>query len=169
MPIIIFIRKEMFFLDVLSESKLVVDYGIDFVSDVYKPEVGIIVPVPELQKRLLSIIGTESYVSLHNPEYSILANPENTQYQNCTEFVLDVINASIYKTVNKEELKLNTKKYFEGEEIIANFFQLFFGSVFSSDIRTSDHNGRIRIATFTTIANYLKKYNLAKEVLTIEI
>lgn len=150
-----------------SKSNLVVDYAIDFVNSTYKPEVGVLIPVPELQMRLLSIIGTDDYISLHNPEYSLLANPNNTKYQNCTEFVLDVINASIYKTVNKEIIKLNNEKYFKGQEINVSPLKLLLSSLFSSDIRTLDHDGQIRVVTFTTIVNYLKKYNLVAETMTI--
>lgn len=152
-----------------SKSKLVIDYTIDFISGIYEPKVGVLVPVPELQKRLLSIIGTDSYLSLHNPEYSVLANPYDMKYQNCTEFVLDVINASIYNTINKEILKLNAKKYFEGQKINISPIKLLLGSIFSSDIKTSDHNGQIRTATFTSIVNYLKENNLAAEVMTIKL
>ena len=152
-----------------SKSKLIVDYTIDFVSGIYEPRVGVLIPVPELQKRLLSVIGTHSYESLHNPEYSVLANPNNIKYQNCTEFVLDVINASIYKTTNIKTLKLNTEKYFEAQEIVVNPFKLFLGSILIPDIKTSDHIGKIRTATFTTIVNYLKAYNLAEEIMTIEL
>lgn len=152
-----------------SKSKLVVDYGIDFVNGVYEAKVGVLIPTPELQKRLLAIIGTDLYTGLHNPEYSVLANPANTKYQNCTEFVLDVINAAIYETANKERLKLNAEKYFLGQEIKASPFKLLLGSLFVADIKTSDHGGKIRTATFTTITNYLKKYNLADEIMTIEL
>ncbi len=150
-----------------SKSKLVIDYTIDFLSGAYEPQVGIIIPKLEIQRRLLSFIGTSSYESLHNPEYSAIANPYNSKYQNCTEYVLDVINASIYKTTNVEKLKLNAKEYFDAQEINIDSFKLLFGSIFMPDIKITDHGDKIQTATFTTIANYLQRYNLAQELMTI--
>jgi hypothetical protein len=41
-----------------------------------------------------------------------LANPFNIQFQNCTEFTLDLINAAIYQTKDIAQLKANAKAYF---------------------------------------------------------
>jgi len=152
-----------------AKSKLVMDYAVDFLAGIYEPKVGIVIPTPELQKRLLTFIGTAEYQSLHNPEYSVLSNPYNNTFQNCTEFVLDVVNSSIYQTVDKDELKLAAKDHFKPQDIHISPFKVLFGSMFVSGITKSDHVGQIKTATYTTIANYLESYNLAQEILEIEL
>ncbi len=152
-----------------AESKLVTDYTIDFLANVYEAKVGIVVPTPELQKRLLMFVGTSKYTALHNPSYSVMSNPNNSIYQNCTEYVLDVINASIYRTADESKLKKIAKEHFVAQDIHISPFKVFLGSMFVAGVSKSDHKGQIRTATFTTIAKYLESFNLAQEIITIEI
>lgn len=152
-----------------GESKLVTDYTIDFLANVYESKVGIVIPTPELQKRLLGFVGTAEYEALHNPQYSVMSNPDNASYQNCTEYVLDVLNASIYKTVDEGKLKKIAEEHFVAQDIHISPFTVLFGSMFVDGVTKSDHKGQIRTATFTTIADYLEYFNLAQEIMTIEM
>lgn len=152
-----------------AKSKLVTDYAIDFLAGIYESRVGVVIPTPELQKRLLSFVGTADYESLHNPEYSVMANPYNDKYQNCTEYVLDVINASIYQTMDPQELKLSAKDYFKAHDIHVSPFKTLLGSMFVPGVRKDDHVGQIKTATYTTIAAYLERFNLAQEIIEIEL
>lgn len=152
-----------------GESKLVTDYTIDFLANVYEAKVGIIIPTAELQKRLLSFVGTSEYYALHNHHYSVMSNPNNAIYQNCTEYVLDVVNASIYKTVDETKLKKISEEHFAAQDIHISPFKILLGSMFVDAVTTSDHKGQIRTATFTTIAAYLEQFKLAQEVITIEM
>ena len=76
---------------------------------VYDLKVGIIEPSKALQSRLIDVISSATYQRLHNPDYSAIANPYNNRYQNCTEFVTNVIFASIYKTNNMQEIKTSIR------------------------------------------------------------
>jgi len=152
-----------------AQSKLVTDYTLDFLAHIYEPRVGIIIPTPALQKRLLSFINTPAYYGLHNPNYSVMSNPYNAIYQNCTEYVLDVINASIYNTVDKAELKLTAKEHFKAQDIHISPFKIMLGSMFVSGVTKADHKGQIKTATYTTIADYLDSFNLTQEIMTIEM
>jgi len=149
-------------------SELVVDYPVDFFSSTEELKAGIIIPTPELQKRILAVIGTDTYTKLHNPSYSAIANPYNTYYQNCTEHTLDVINAAIYKSADVQQLKANSRSYFEGQPVDINPFKLLMGAIAMPDIALSDQGeDEIVTATFTTIANYIEKYGMTSEKLTI--
>jgi hypothetical protein len=152
-----------------AESILVTDYTIDFLANIYESKVGIIIPTPELQKRLLRFVGTPAYYALHNPKYSVMSNPYDATYQNCTEYVLDVINASIYKTTDTDTLKLTANEHFVAQDIHISPFKVLLGSMFVSGISKTDHDGQIRTATFTTIAHYLDSFNLAQEIMTIKL
>ncbi len=148
-------------------SDLVVDYPVDFFAGVYELRAGIIIPSPELQRRLLDVISSATYSALHNPHYSVIANPFNSQYQNCTEHTLDVLNAAIYQTADIEELKRNAAAYFRPQRIKVNPLKLILGSLFMEDLFVSDHPGPVATSTFTTIQRYLREYNLVDTVLTI--
>lgn len=92
-------------------SHLAQDFPVDFFAGVAVLEAGILIPSPELQQRLLEVIGSPVYAALHDPRYSLIANPYTLGRQNCTEFVLDVINAAIYQTNDINIIKANMREY----------------------------------------------------------
>lgn len=150
-------------------SDLVQDFPVDFFAGVAVLEAGIIIPSPELQKRLLEVIASPTFAKLHNPHYSLIANPYTTDKQNCTEHTLDVVNAAIYQTDDINKIKANEKAYFAAQPVNVSPFKLLLGSMFAAEISTSDHphGSKPVTATFETIGNYLKKYDEGSEVITV--
>lgn len=148
-------------------SSLVQDYPVDFYAAVAELEAGIIIPSAELQQRLLEVIASPTYKSLHDPHYSAIANPFTLGKQNCTEFVLDVINAAIYQTDDIRVIKANEKAYFVPQPVNVNPLKLLFGAMFSAEVSISDQPGSPVTATFETIGEYLKKYDEGSEVFYI--
>lgn len=144
-----------------DRSKLVIDYPVDFFWGVQELKAGIIIPSKEIQARLIALIDNGNDAKLHNPNYSVIANPFNNQYQNCTEHTLNLINAAIYQTTDMKRLKAIEKTYFTPQVVKINSFKLALGSMFIDDITTKDHQGEIRTTTFTSIYQYLEKYQLA--------
>ena len=151
-----------------NTSRLVIDYPVDFFSGVAHMEAGILIPSAELQQRLVKLIASPAYASLHEPRYSVIANPFNEGRQNCTEFVLDVINSAIYQTANVKQLKQVAQKYFVAQPVEVSPFKLLLGSVFSAEVATSDHPSKPVIATFERISDYLLKYDQGAELLTVK-
>lgn len=148
-------------------SNLVQDFPVDFFSGVAVMEAGIIIPSAELQQRLLNVISSPTYSALHDPHYSLIANPYTLGKQNCTEHTLDVINAAIYQTDDIKKIKANEKAYFVAQPVNVNPLKLVLGSVFSAEVSTSDQPGKPVTATFETIAKYLQQYDTGSEVLTL--
>ncbi|MDD2462729.1 MAG: DUF2145 domain-containing protein [Desulfobulbus sp.] len=148
-------------------SDLVVDYPPDFFAGVADLEAGVIIPSPKLQQRLLATITSPVYPSLHDSHYSVIANPFTLGRQNCTEFVLDVINAAIYQTEDINRIKGNEKAYFQAQEVNVNPFKLLLGSMFTDEVSLSDQPDDVVTATFETIGEYLVKYDKGAEVLTV--
>ncbi len=153
--------------DRLDVSDLMQDFPVDFFSGVAELEAGIIVPSAELQRRLLEVITSPTYAKLHEPHYSVIANPYTLGRQNCTEFVLDVTNAALYRTDDIQKIKANAKANFVAQKVNVNPFKLLLGSMFSQEVSTSDQDGTPVTATFETIGDYLKKYDQGSEVLTV--
>lgn len=143
-------------------SQLIQDYPVDFFWGAQQLKAGIIIPSDEIQTRLIDLIATGKNAQLHNPRYSVIANPMNNQKQNCTEYTLDLINAAIYKTTNIAQLKANTQAHFTPQSLKTSRFKLIFGSLLMDDVTTKDHSGKIATATFGAINNYLQQYELAK-------
>lgn len=151
-----------------DKSRLVQDYPVDFFSGVAQMEAGILIPSAELQQRLIKLISSPAYASLHEPRYSVIANPYNEGRQNCTEFTLDVINAAIYQTTDIKQLKQVAQKFFVAQPVEVNPFKLMFGSVFSAEVAISDHPKKPVTATFERISEYLLKYDQGAQVLTVK-
>ena len=151
-----------------NTSDLVMDYPPDFFAGVAELEAGVIIPSPVLQERLLAVISSPTYASLHDPRYSVIANPFTLGRQNCTEFVLDVINAAIYQTDDIKKIKAHTKAYFEPQKVNVNPLKLMFGSMFSAEVSMSDHPDQPPVtATFEKIGQYLARYDKGSEVLMV--
>lgn len=150
-----------------DESDLVQDYPVDFFAGVAQLEAGLIIPSPELQARLLKVIASPSYQKLHQRDYSVIANPYTLGKQNCTEFVLDVLNAAIYQTDDINVIKANERAYFEAQPVKISPVKLMLGSMFSAEVSTSDHSGQAMTATFERIGDFLQKYDHGSVVKTI--
>ncbi|CAB1078605.1 hypothetical protein D1AOALGA4SA_6342 [Olavius algarvensis Delta 1 endosymbiont] len=151
----------------LDRSDLIQDFPVDFMLGVYDLKVGVIVPSRALQKRLVDVISSATYQQLHNPDYSAIASPYNNRYQNCTEFVTNVIFSSIYKTDDLQEIKANIKAWFAPQPIEVSQLKLTLGSIFMPDIKLDDHPDKPETATFSTIAEFLAAENLADELLIV--
>jgi hypothetical protein len=148
-------------------SILAQDFPVDFFAGVAQLEAGILIPSAELQQRLLRVITSSDYASLHEPRYSLIANPYTLGRQNCTEFVLDVINAAIYQTNDIKIIKANTKAYFKAQTVNVNPLKLMLGSMFSAEVSTTDQQGKPVTATFEKIAEYLQSFDVGSKVLML--
>jgi hypothetical protein len=151
-----------------DRSSLIQDYPIDFFAGVAELHAGVIIPSPELQTRLLAVITSPTYKALHDPHYSAIANPYNLGRQNCTEFVLDVINAAIYQTSDIRVIKANERAFFSAQPVNVNPLKLLLGSIFSAEVSLSDQPATPVTATFETIGDYVTKYDAGSEVFAID-
>jgi len=143
-----------------TKSHLAQDYPVDFFAAAYELKAGISIPTAKLQQRILDVITSSHYQSLHNEQYSTLSNPFNLAFQNCTEFVLDVINAAIYQSFDRKQLKANSAAYFEPQPIEISRLKLRLGAMLMDELSLTDHRGKVKTATYGSISRYLKKYNL---------
>ena len=153
--------------DHLDVSDLVQDFPVDFFKAVVTLESGLIIPSPELQAKLLKVISSPTYRQLHQRDYSVIANPYTLGRQNCTEFVLDVLNAAIYQTSDIHAIKAHEKADFVAQPVNVSAFKLLLGAMFSSEVFISDHPGWPATATFERLADYLKKYDPSVKVTTV--
>ncbi|MFT6268657.1 MAG: hypothetical protein ACJAVV_001472 [Alphaproteobacteria bacterium] len=151
-----------------TKSQLITDYPVDFFWGAFNLTAGIVIPRPEIQQQLITLIANGDNKKLHNPKYTVLASPFNSMYQNCTEHTLDMLNAAIYKTTNAAQLKANAQAHFDAQRVKTNRFKLMLGSALMKDVTTRDHKGKVRTATFTSIAKYLQKYDLAEHAVTLD-
>ncbi len=150
-----------------ERSDLVSDYPLNFFWGAQQLKAGIAIPTPAVQQRLIEAISNGVNKKVHNPKYSVIANPMNNQYQNCTEHTLLVLNAAIYQTSDLARLYANNKAYFSPQPVHTSKMKLLLGSAFVSGVTTKDHDSAVKTATFTSISQYLARYNLLHKSVTI--
>lgn len=150
-----------------TRSQLVQDSPADFFAGAYRLDAGVIIPDARLQKKLLKTIASPVYADLHNANYSVLANPATTQFQNCTEHTLDVLVASIYDTKDVAQIKANVAAYFEPQPISLGGVQRLLAPIASQALTTEDHGSSVATATFGSIARFMQKHDLASSVYRI--
>lgn len=152
-----------------SRSHLVQDFPFDFVAGSQEDDIAVIVPAPEVQKRLYAIIASPTYEALHIPEYTLIANPADPRYQNCTEFLLDVLAAAVWQTDDYAQIKVNLGAYFEPAVVRdASGLKRFFAPMADPRLRSDDHKGRVRTATFETIAAFMETHGYLREVFVVD-
>lgn len=150
-----------------EQSQLIMDYPVDFFWGAQALKAGIVIPTPDIQQRLIKLIEQGKNKDLHNNRYSVIANPFNQQFQNCTEHTLDMLNAAIYQTTDIKKIKANTRAYFAPQRVHTSRFKLMFGSWLMDEVTTRDHKGKIATTTFMSIHRYLDQYELASHAVTL--
>lgn len=148
-------------------SALIQDGPVDFFAGVAELRAGVIIPSLEMQERLLKTLASPAYADMHNPNYSVLANPNNNQYQNCTEHLLNVVMASVYGTADMAQIKSNTKTHFAAQPVELSPLARSFGPVFVKGVSTDDHKGALKTTTFGSIARFMDHYRLSEQTYTL--
>ena len=152
----------------LNRSNLVQDYPMDFFAGVEKLKAGIVIPTPKLQQKLIAALEQGRFQSMHNANYSVIANPYTLKYQNCTEHMLDFLFAAIYDTADMAQIKANQRAWFKAQRLDLSPFKQLLAATFTRDIYTLDHPDQLETATFDTIAHFLVSNGLAQPVEVIE-
>ncbi len=153
--------------DQIDRSELVVDLPPDFFAGAFELKAGVIIPYPDLQRKLYKVITGERYQRLHNPRYSAIANPFDNRLQNCTEFVMNITQSALYDTDSLNIIKANLDRWFEPYEIPYGKTALTFASFGSPDISTQDQGYPYITTTFGSIVEYMEKYQLASSIFEV--
>ena len=147
----------------VDQSYLAQDYPIDFISGSQADDVGIIIPSPEMQRRIENIINSPSYEKLHVKSYTLVSNPFDGKHQNCTEFLLDVVSAAAWQTDDYAQIKADLKAHFHATVIHASLLERIFGPVFDPRLNLDDQGEDIETAEFASIARFMKDNGLLQE------
>jgi len=150
-----------------DQSRLVQDYPFDFTRGSFVDDVAVIVPSPEMQRRILGVIDGPSYERLHNPAYSLVANPWAGRYQNCTDFMLDVVAAAAWETDEPNRLRADLKAHYQPTVVKAGPLMRLFGPIADSRLKTDDQRGPIRTATYESLAAFMDKNGLLQSAYTL--
>ncbi len=145
------------------ESRLVQDFPLDFTRGSTVDDMAVIIPSPEMQRRILAVIDSPTYQAVHNPAYSLVANPWSRKYQNCNNFMLNVIGAAIWQTDDPLQITANLKAHYEPTVVKTNAVMRLFGPIADQRLRTDDQDGTVRTATYESMAEFMRENKLLQE------
>ncbi len=150
-----------------DESRLVQDFPIDFVSGSAVDDVAVIVPSPEMQRRILGVIDSPAYTRLHNPSYSLIANPLRPQHQNCNSFMLDVVGSAAWSTADPAQLRADEAAHFTPTVVEASGAMRLFGPMLDHRLKTDDQSGPLKTATYESMAAFMRDNGLLEAAYTL--
>ncbi len=140
------------------------DFPVDFTLPMHTMDAAVIIPTPAVQRRILEVMSSENYSDLHHPNYSLLSNPHDGEFQNSNEFLLDVMAAGLWQTTDREQIKVNLAAHFEPTRVRLNVFERLFGPVFDRRVRFGDQSGSVVTSTFGSMAAFMEDNGYAREV-----
>lgn len=146
-----------------DRSYLHQDFPLDFVRGSAVDDVAVIVPSPEMQRRIMQVMISPVYQRMHVASYSLIANPLDARHQNCNEFMLDVIGAAAWNTDNYEQVVANLREHYRPTRVRVNVFQRAFGPMSDPRVKMDDQRGRIVTATYESMAVFMRDNNLLQE------
>lgn len=144
-----------------TQSRLVQDWPFNFTSGVTTDDVGVIIPTPEMQRRILALIDSPDYARLHNPDYSLIANPFSDKYQNCNDFMLMIVAAAAWETTDPAQIRADLGAHFTPAKVEVDPLRRLFAPMVDHRIRTDDQNGEILTATFESIGAFMHANHLS--------
>lgn len=146
-----------------DKSYLHQDFPVDFVAATAVDDVAVLVPSPEMQRRILAIMASPTYEALHVTDYSLVSNPHDARFQNCNEFMLDVLAAAAWETTDMEQIKLNLRQHFKPTPVKTNLLERVFGPMADSRLKTADQKGGIVTVTYESMVKFMADNGLLQE------
>jgi hypothetical protein len=151
-----------------TQSYLMQDFPLDFTRADATGQVGVIVPLPDLQDRIIDVMASPAYFDLHQPAYSLISNPEDLRFQNSHEFLLDIVSAAAWETTDRDQIKVNIHEYFERATIEMGFFERLAAEWLDPRMRFDDQSGAIRTTSFNGIVEFLHRYDQVQDVFELQ-
>jgi hypothetical protein len=147
-----------------ERSSLVEDTPVGFFTgSVAPPRAAVIIPTGEMQARLLDVLRSPVYPALHNPDYSLMANPFEPRHQNCTDFLLRIVVAARLETRDADLIDATIRKEFKPTVVRLNPLVRAFGSVIDGRLTLDDQHGSILTASYSSLVDYMRAKGLLAE------
>ena len=151
-----------------TQSYLATDFPFEFVGASAVDDLAVIIPTPEIQRRVLTMMANGDYDKLHDRDYSLIASPYDDQFQNCNEFMLDVIASAVWETTDYYQLKTNLSAHFEATRVKTGLLKRAFGPMADDRLKLGDHRGKpIRTVTYASLSNFMMTHGYADETFRV--
>jgi len=146
-----------------QRSYLTQDWPLNFTRGDVVGEVGVILPSPEMQRRIWLMLANDADEALHQPNYSLISNPHDARYQNCNEYLLDVVAAAAWETTDRDRIKTNLASWFDPVRIRTGLFERILAPSVDERLRLEDHRGPVRTTTYRSLASFMSQFGLSED------
>ena len=136
-------------------SRLETDTAADFLRLTREHDVGVIIPSETTQNSLIAYIKSERYTDMHEVNYSLISNPLDARFQNCNEFMLDVMGAALWGTRERSEVKTTLKAMLKPAMIKTSWLRRTLGPRIDERLILEDQSKVIQTTTRETLAQFL--------------
>ena len=148
-----------------------------FLDEMYAFETRIVIPRPALQERLLAVLNGPLKRGLHEPEYSIIANPFASRYQNSNGWAAEVLAAALAapgEIANRPQ----AQQWLRQNGFVPSAIRITPGEragarLFSANVRFGDHpdeawqQWRYQVATGDAVLNFAWRIDAGARGLTL--
>ena len=121
----------------------------------------IIIPTPDMQRRILARIDSPDYARLHNPRYSLIANPLLTRYQNCNGFMLNIIASAFWDTTDPARIHDDLAAHFQPTKVEIGAVERRLAPLADHRIQIDDQHGAIATTTFESLGAFMHANGLS--------
>ena len=119
--------------------------------------------VDPLNYGALDTVGSPVYARVHNPAFSIIANPLDERFQNCAGLMLHVLVAAAWNVTDHEAVNLILREKFQPSRIDANAAVRLLGPLASSRLAAGDQDWTVSTASFESIDVFMRQNGLSQE------
>ena len=151
-----------------EQSYLAQDWPYDFTAGASVPDVGILIPNPELQDRIVTLINSGQYKRFHNPNYSLIANPLKRKYQNCNSFMLSVLTSAASGELDPIKVQALVEAHFKPSPVEVSGLKRSLVPIIDPRVKTDDQGPVILTTTYESLRDYLKTLELLDEALVLQ-
>lgn len=164
-----------------NDSSDIFDEGLInfFLDDLFAFEAAILIPEPQLQARLKEELLGPLVRTLHNPQYSMIANPFSTKYQNSNQWVLELTAVAMAPkgsiTTRAQAQAMLTLKSYQPDSVKVSPVQQLGASLFRANVRFDDHTadeaaaGRYNVVTVRSVVRFLQANGLATKAVVLPL
>jgi hypothetical protein len=105
-------------------------------------------------------MGSPLFEKMHVAEYSLIANPLDARYQNCNEYMLDLICAILWKTNDYAAIKAKLKETLTPTPVGVQLYERIIGPMTDNRIRLEDQGDAIVTTTYECMSTFMAAQNL---------
>jgi len=151
-------------------STLVTDTSVDFLRLLQERDAGILIPTSAVQTQLYDMLENPKYAAVHQADYSLISNPLDLRWQNCNEFMLYAVAATIWDTTDRKALRDKLAVTITPTELKVSALRRHFGPMIDERLILEDHGKKVLTTTFGTLTQLFEVTGRLEEsyILTFE-